>query len=150
MIENDGNNIWVADTGATCHMGCVKLGMIDIKPSLNNIKVGNGDKLGGNAIGDLNVIYLDKISNMKHRIRLIRYIHNPKLKYNLFSIPYAMNHGAHVRIENGFLKVESKGCVVKFDMKLKSGSSYLMCARMMPMTDSYHENAMITQEKNEC
>lgn len=35
-------------------------------------------------------------------------------------------------------------------MKLKSGSSYLMCARMMPMTDSYHENAMITQEKNEC
>ena len=35
-------------------------------------------------------------------------------------------------------------------MKLKSGLSYLMCARMIPMTDSYHENAMITQEKNEC
>ena len=61
-----------------------------------------------------------------------------------------MNHGAHVGIENGFLKVKSKRCVVKFDMKLKSGSSYLMCARMIPMTDSYHENAMITQKKKEC
>ena len=145
-IESDGVNIWVADTGATCHMGCVKLGMIDIKQSVNNIKVGNGEKLKGNTVRDLNVTYFDKTDNETHKVRLTNYAHTPDIKYNLYSIPYVMNQGAEVVMDDGFLKVKKDGCTIKFDMKLKSGSSYLMCARMVPVVDQYHELAMIQED----
>ena len=64
-INKEGMNIWVADTGATCHMGCAKTGMSDTQPSNVRIKVGNGEKLGGNTTGDINVIYIDKTQERK-------------------------------------------------------------------------------------
>ena len=41
-MKEDGMNIRVADTAATCHMGCILIGMTDSRPSATNIRVGNG------------------------------------------------------------------------------------------------------------
>ena len=61
-MEKDRMNVWVADTGATCHMGCVKIGITDQRPSDTNIKVGNGERLTGSTKGDINVIYVEDLS----------------------------------------------------------------------------------------
>ena len=57
MME-DGMNIWVADTAATCHMGCILIGMKEKRPSNTSIRVGNGESIHGNAICDINVTYI--------------------------------------------------------------------------------------------
>ena len=91
-------NIWVADAGATCHMGCILVGMTDKRPSKTNIKVGNRQKMNGAVKGDINVLYDGLNDGMKYQIRLTKYMHASKLQYNLYSIPYAVKLGASVRM----------------------------------------------------
>ena len=38
---------------------------------------------------------------IQHNIRLTKYMHSPGMKYNPYSIPYAIKHGAKVRIMDG-------------------------------------------------
>ena len=95
MIE-DGMNIWVADTAATCHMGCIQIGIRDERPSNTCIKVGNGEKIHGNTKGDINVTYTGLMDGIKHNVRLTNYMQSPGMKYNLYGIPYAIQNGAKV------------------------------------------------------
>ena len=67
VIESEGKNIRVADNGAICHMGCVKVVMTDTKPYTYNIKVGNGEKMKSSTVGDINVVYVDKTTKGKEQ-----------------------------------------------------------------------------------
>ena len=42
--------------------------------------------------------------------------------------------------------MKREGCTIKFEMKLKSGSSYLMCARIIPTKESFQEKDMIYED----
>ena len=56
--------------------------------------------------------------------------------------------GATVRMTNGHLEVTRGNVTLKFNRKLQSGSSYLMCARMIPIDFVHHETAMLNSETN--
>ena len=67
----------MADTGATCHMGCILVGMTEKRPSQANVKVGNGEKMNSAVKGDINVLYDGYNDGVKHQIRLTNYMHVP-------------------------------------------------------------------------
>ena len=147
-IMEDGINIWVADTAATCHMGCILIGMREKKPTNTCIRVGNGQRIHGNTTGDINVTYVGLTDRTHHNIRLTNYMYSPNMKYNLYSIPYAIKCGAKVEMIDGHLEVTKGHVTLKFNRKLESGSSYLMCARMMPIDSVHHEHAMLNEESH--
>ena len=76
-------------------------------------------------------------------------MHTNKIKYNLYSIPYAVKMGAEVKIIDGHIEVKRNNRTIKFDMKLKSGSSYLMCAKMIPVKNAIHETAMVSLDRSQ-
>ena len=82
-MKEDGINIWVADTAATCHVGCILIGMTDTRPSDMNTRVENGQKMNGNIKGDINVTYVGLMDGIYHNVRLTNYMFASNLKYNL-------------------------------------------------------------------
>ena len=50
-------------------------------------------------------------------------MHTNKIKYNLYSIPYAVKMGAEVKMIDGHIEVKRNNSTIKFDMKLKSAYS---------------------------
>ena len=77
-------------------------------------------------------MYIDKNTSNKIPVKLTNYMYTSNIKYNLYSIPYAISIGAKATIKNGYIVIMKDKVKIKFDMKLKSGSSYLMCAKMIP------------------
>ena len=67
----------------------------------------------------------------------------------MHSIPYSLKQGTEVKIRDGALEVTKENLTIKFDMKLKSGLSYLMCANMTPLNKGYHKRAMVNEEEAE-
>ena len=47
---------------------------------------------------------------------------------------------------DGHLEVTKGNVTIKFNQKLSSGSSYLMCAQMVPIDNVHHKLAMINNE----
>ena len=69
------------------------------------------------------------------------------MKYNLFSIPYALKHGCKAEIKEGSIIISKSRFKLKFDRKVRSGSSYLMCAKMIP-EDGDRTNEVNLMTKN--
>ena len=71
-------NIWIADSGASCHMTNSLEGMTDLKTDYYRIKIGNGNILMGIKKGTYERMVVSK-DNKKTRIQLrnVRYVLEP-------------------------------------------------------------------------
>ena len=47
------NQMWISDTGATCHMTYSKDGLINLQPISSFVIFGNGERLQATHIGDM-------------------------------------------------------------------------------------------------
>ena len=50
--KTDKEQIWIGDTGVSCHMTKSMKGLINVKPTNSNIVFGNGNQLKAMHIGD--------------------------------------------------------------------------------------------------
>jgi hypothetical protein len=49
-------DLWIADSGASCHMTCSDDGMFDCHPVDDQIKIGDGTFINAVKIGNKNVL----------------------------------------------------------------------------------------------
>ena len=60
MEDEAPKNLWICDSGATCHMIGEDFGLKNIKKIENEVIVGDGRKLRSNKMGDLKVEFIQK------------------------------------------------------------------------------------------
>jgi hypothetical protein len=87
FIENKptNNNLWVGDSGASCHMTCSLEGMKNIRKINSPIQVGTGDAVECTKVGDKSVCIVQEDGAVKDIVlKECKYV--PDLFTNLFSI----------------------------------------------------------------
>jgi gag-polypeptide of LTR copia-type len=143
MMEQDyPGQVWVGDSGATCHMTNSEEGLIDWKPIKQGVKMGNGDILEATRIGIMNIKYKDPDSKQEvfFELRGVKLV--PGLCKKLFSVKAALREGA-VLGSKGESMIVKKGNVNLVFKETKKGG--LLSTILQPKL----EIALVTTETKE-
>ena len=97
---------WIADSGASCHMGNIDDCMLEVKEIDEPIKVGNGSKARATKKGRIPLM-LQQIDGTTMGITLDDYKYSPQLDVCLFSIIKAIQKGWSITNE-GMVMVLTK------------------------------------------
>jgi hypothetical protein len=92
MKNNFANDLWILDSGASCHYCQSVEGLTDVKEINESIKIGNGDSMKATKIGNLKC-EVTKINGEKFTVTIndVKYV--PSLCVNLFSLKKALKQG---------------------------------------------------------
>ena len=118
-------NVWICDSGATCHMIGNDLGLINTKRIDHQITVGDGRCIKTSKMGDLKLEIMQKEGrNVILTLKDVKVVE--VLKFNLFCVSCAIKMGAIMRTEGSNLVVEKAGIKIKFDENINVGNGFLM------------------------
>jgi hypothetical protein len=139
-------NIYIGDSGASCHMVHTDEGMYDDKSIKEKITIGNGQYIEALKIGKKKgMIKLDDGTIMNAVLNNVKYV--PNLApcnlfcvlnlaiYNLFSITQAISSGWMLGNEGKTILLKNGKSVLKFNKMLKTKSNYVGCAEILPRVD---------------
>ena len=93
--KNGKTNIWLADSGASTHMGNSDEGMFDVKVIKSPVKIGNGKTVMALKWGKKRITIIQKDGSMIHSV-LEDYKYVPDMCVNLFSITKALQKGWNI------------------------------------------------------
>jgi hypothetical protein len=85
MKNNFANDLWILDSGASCHDCRSVEGLTDVKEIDESIKIGNGDSMKSTKIGNLKY-EVTQINGEKFTVTLNDIKCVPSLCVNLFSL----------------------------------------------------------------
>jgi hypothetical protein len=107
MKNNFSSDLWILDSGASCHYCQSVEGLTDVKEINESIKIGNGDSMKAIKIGNLKC-EVTQINGEKFTVTLndVKYV--ASLCVNLFSLNKALKKG---------FKVSNDGVVVSHTYK---------------------------------
>ena len=104
-------NVWVVDSGASCHMSAHKERMFNyVEEKTKSVKLADGGVLETKGIGDMYITIKNK------RVPIKNVMHIPNLSCNLLSVPQIVNKGFKVTFAN------SK-CYIYYDKMLFATAS---------------------------
>ena len=105
--KEEESNIWIGDTGASCHITNCEKGFINIRKVNEGLKVGNGERLEVSKIGDLPImIFLKDGKETNAVLHDVKYVKN--LWCNLFSISSCLEKGWRLGSEGKIIGSEGK------------------------------------------
>ena len=105
------NNIWIGDTGASCHMTNSLEGLSDLKKASFEVTMGDGKSMITTQVGKWTGVAIQKDGKAKP-ITLNKVAYVPKLCVNLFSITQVMKLGATL------LSTALSICIQKGEVKI--------------------------------
>jgi hypothetical protein len=122
-------NIYIGDSGASCHMVHLDEGMYDVKTIKERITIGNGQYIEALKIGKKKgMIKLDDGTVMNIVLNNVKYV--PDLvPYNLFSITQAIASGWMLGNEGKTTLLKNGGLVLKFNKMLKTRVAMLVARK---------------------
>ncbi|MGL5934164.1 MAG: hypothetical protein ACRCZI_00925 [Cetobacterium sp.] len=126
---------WLADSGASCHMGNSDVGMIDAKPIDEPITLGNGKTLRATKVGKLQCTVKQSNGDTVDII-LDGYKCVPGLHMNLFSVVQALDGGWVIGNKGVNLHLTKKGTRIIFDRIFQTASGCLCGVEILPRTGS--------------
>ncbi len=133
--DNPTKNLWIGDSGASCHFINTDFGMYNWKYIHEKIGVGNGNIAIATKEGSVKLQVFPKTGE-KYVVTLhgVKFISN--LQTNLFSITTALtrgwklsNRGVHIVLTN------TNGGTIIFDTPDPTTDGLLMTARMIPLPE---------------
>jgi hypothetical protein len=128
-------NIYIGDSGASCHMVHSDEGMYDIKSIKEKITIGNGQYIEALKIGKKKgMIKLDDGIIMNVVLNNVKYVPN-LAPYNLFSITQAISSGWMLGNEGKSILLENGKSVLKFNKMFKTKSGYVGGVEILPRVD---------------
>ena len=142
------DDLWLGDTGASCHMTYTARGMRNLIPMTSSVIFGNGQRLKSTHIGEKHGVVIQK-DGTKTRIKMKNVKVVPDLFCNLFSISAALKEGCYLEGNASELTVSIGKRKYRFDNKIKSGKGFVFGIRInsdgnitssMPMRTTYHIN----------
>ena len=128
-------DIYIGDSGASCHMVHSDKGMYDATTIKEKITIGNGQSIEALKIGKKRgMIKNDDGTIMNVVLTNVKYV--PDLApYNLFSITQAISSGWMLGNEGKTIILKNGQSVLKFNKMLKTKSGYVGGAEILPRVD---------------
>jgi hypothetical protein len=119
-------NLWIGDSGASCHMTCSLDGMIN-----SQVQVGSGESLECMKVGDKRLCAIQSDGTMSDVIlQDCKYV--PDIFTNLFSITKALQGGCSIS-NKGVEMTLSKGDLnLTFDKQLRTDTGVITGVEMVP------------------
>jgi hypothetical protein len=108
------NNTWVADTGASTHMGNIVIGMRDVVAIDEPIFVGNDTTARATKKGTLDLMLIQTNGDTA-KISLEDYKYSPEMGRCLFSIMKALQEGWKISNHNTTIKLKRGEAEICFD-----------------------------------
>ena len=123
-------NTWIADSGASTHMGNSDEGMTDVREIDSPVQIGNGKTLRATKIGRKHVTVLSKDGTTTN-IVLEDYKYVPDLWVNLFAVTKSLRNGWKISNDGVTLYLRKGESEVKFDKAIKTHKGLIIGADMM-------------------
>ena len=130
-FQKNAPNLWLADSGATSHMGPTDAGMFSARPGTGTVKVGNGDNCPVRKIGKKKSTVVQS-DGSKLDVVLQEYKQVPDLWVHLFSITKAVSDGWKLSNEGQMMVLTKGKNKIVFDRIIKSGSGHLCAVEIRP------------------
>ena len=131
--------MFVADMGATCTMGPTIEGCTDITYVNQSTIVGDGGELQMKARSTFHGILKGKDGSEK-KVKIKNYAFIPTLDEWLYSVTYAKKMGMKISDEGSTISLIKGKNKVKFDYVFDKGSSFQMCAHIVPNQEYCESN----------
>ena len=117
--NNSSNDMWILDSGASCHY-CQSLeGLTDVKERDELIKIGNGGAMRACKTGNLNC-EVTQIDGKKFLVTLENVKYVPEICSNLFSLNKALKNGFKLTNDGVIVSLTKKHVTLTFDHVIKT------------------------------
>jgi hypothetical protein len=132
--NDQDNNIWIGDSGASCHMIRDDSYMFDCRPIKSYIKVGDGKTITCNKIGKVRmmVIQNDGTSTIVV-LHDCKYV--PALFVNLFSITRALHNNWQLSNRGMSMILRKESQTIIFDKIMRTESGCVTGVEMVPLVE---------------
>ena len=131
-IDHGGENIFIADSGASCHMTSSLSGMTDIVDINEKITVGNGQVIRATKMGTMNGIVRTSDGTMR-KVSLFQCKYVPELApFNLFSITHALSRGFELGNDGEKIFIRKGDFKMMFDRRIGTKSGYVVGIEIVP------------------
>ena len=139
-FANIPSDVWIGDTGASCHLTNSLNGMIDLEECSSKVTVGSGENLDCLKIGTKTGKIVQKDGTIRFlKLKNVKYV--PKLHCNLISLSQLLNDGKELRGSKTMMKVISNNRpVLIFDRKISSGKGFLFGVKIS--TNDFNQRAI--------
>jgi len=128
-------NTFLADSGASSHMGHCNTGMFDFQEKTCGIKIGNGNTMSITKIGKKSGM-LVQADGTKTNVVLENYKHVEDLWVNLFSITQAMASGWNLKSDGQMIMLIKGQDIIKFDRIMNTGDGYVCGVEIIPQIEA--------------
>jgi hypothetical protein len=127
-------HLWIADSGASCHMTCSNDGMFDCTAVDDHIKIGDGTYIKAVKVGSKNVLVKQPDGTMaKITIMNVKYV--PDLWVNLFSLTQPLKQGWKLTNEGLVLKIQKGPHSIVFDQIMDTDSGAITGVIFTPVVN---------------
>ena len=128
-IEDLGNDIWIGDSGASCHYCNDDDALHDYTMISEEMTVGNGDAMIAKRIGKLRCEILQK--NGEELIVTLQDVeYEPNLWVNLFSIGKVLKNSFNLGNDGERIKLTKANVTILFDRFLTSKNGFVPGIKM--------------------
>jgi hypothetical protein len=136
MTANDGiaSKIWIGDSGASCHYCNSEEGLYDHTTILEEITVGNGNKMLAKKVGSLRCMVQQKNGTFVVVLKDVKFV--PEIWVNLFSICKALKHGFNLGNEDVVMKLMKGNTTLYFNRMLKTKDGFLSGIKLPPILEN--------------
>jgi hypothetical protein len=114
MKNNFSSDMWILDSGTSCHYYQSAEGLMDVKEIDESIKIGNGNSMKSTKIGNLKC-EVTQVNGEKLTITLNDFKYVPSLCVNLFSLNKSLNKGFKVSNDGMVISLNYKHVKLTFD-----------------------------------
>jgi hypothetical protein len=149
MKNNFANDLWILDSGASCHYCQSVEGLTDVEEINESIKIGNGDLMKATKIGNLKC-EVTQINGDKFTLTLNNIKYVPSLCVNLFSLNKVLKKGFNVRNDCVIVSLNFKDVKLTFDRVINATDGCVTGVSMKPMISNNinrFANTSISNEK---
>jgi Reverse transcriptase (RNA-dependent DNA polymerase) len=134
-----GRDTWLADSGASCHMGNTDDGMFDVKAIDEPITMGNGKSLRATKVGKLRRT-VKQVNGDTVDIVLEGYKCVPGLHMNLFAVVKALDGGWDIGNDGIKMYLEKKDIRITFDRVYNTATGSLCGVDILPRSGKGSKN----------
>ncbi len=144
----DSQDIWIADTGATCHVTKHKEGGQKHYQTSVPIRGFAGETIQPDCKMDIPVTYFDKNGTKKFDVILGDIQTNEKFHYNLFSVGKMLLKGYKLEGDRHLFTMANMAGSIVFDILIHTRNGVLFCAQFTRTLEGETASAVIQENKS--
>ena len=131
---SENTNVWIGDTGASCHMTNSLDGMFNIRQISSNVQVGTGRTVTCTQIGDKRVTIRQQDGTSTFVVlQNVKYL--PNFFTNLMSITTLLSNGWRISNEGLMITMSKDDVSFTFDHIIRTDSGFVVGIDLIPRFD---------------